>query len=625
MARIWVQMLQKQNSVACVIPFASRVLAGTGRHASRSLNPFEQPPHPPWIELSCESESINSTYSRGAVTLGSRCLSRRCQFLNSLPLPRTQNTRISAFQSISTLKLITRGFSGEYLRVPPEEHESQGLPFKSFTANEGPVEDTLLLLPGFLSADQEMEQLFISDTNHHRVIVVDGSGKILDCIGSCPGFEDGTFEQARLYHPSSTVFDQLHDCLYIADSKNHVIRRANMIKRRVDTLGRGVEDQESPVWSRFLKWIRGVMLGTRKDQQLEEDTVVAESNSVLKNPCHLKLASDGSLLVASHEFESLWVLYPNSGQCSRLPYEGSLAVYEEFKRRSDAPDVTSDTFSLIQPATADRYGMVSRVASIANKIFYLDAEDHIVRKMDLQTGSTSTLQLSNFGCLGIPAWWSIHPLSMLNVDCRENGSTAHSTLEEEIMTCKEEIQVQPGRCLLCIEPILPKGTTLVAPVENSSVWRQARGSVVELSTFGGKLHSHKVSGAQQWVDDFEDLETDSENFEELVGPLQSEYGLPLYSFIDASLGSGEVLVDAVLYVKPVNSGSRQLSCGESSARVERSHGGINSSAAENRRSEEDRLRLRKLHARVKVERPVNQDGEDAHHQSSSECCGVAEA
>ncbi|KAL2611708.1 hypothetical protein R1flu_023400 [Riccia fluitans] len=109
MAGFWVHKLRPQNSVACVIPFACRVLAGSGRNASRSLTPFAQSAHPPWIELSSESVSRYSTYSRGAVTLGSRCVSKLYQFLNSLPLPPTQSARISVISRASSGRVEAEG------------------------------------------------------------------------------------------------------------------------------------------------------------------------------------------------------------------------------------------------------------------------------------------------------------------------------------------------------------------------------------------------------------------------------------------------------------------------------------------------------------------------------------
>jgi len=51
----------------------------------------------------------------------------------------------------------------------------------------------------------------------------------------------------------------------------------------------------------------------------------------------------------------------------------------------------------------------------------------------------------------------------------------------------------PGRCLIGIDVTLPSGTVLAEPLTDDCLWRQGRGSLVELSTFDGELMSHKVS------------------------------------------------------------------------------------------------------------------------------------
>lgn len=38
------------------------------------------------------------------------------------------------------------------------------------------------LITGAISADIETQRLFIADTNHHRVIIADGDGRIVDCV-----------------------------------------------------------------------------------------------------------------------------------------------------------------------------------------------------------------------------------------------------------------------------------------------------------------------------------------------------------------------------------------------------------------------------------------------------------
>ena len=57
--------------------------------------------------------------------------------------------------------------------------------------------ELLISFPGSVSADEDGQRIFISDTNHHRIIVANANGRVLDCIGSSPGFEDGPFETAQ--------------------------------------------------------------------------------------------------------------------------------------------------------------------------------------------------------------------------------------------------------------------------------------------------------------------------------------------------------------------------------------------------------------------------------------------
>ncbi|KHG18799.1 NHL repeat-containing protein 2 [Gossypium arboreum] len=83
------------------------------------------------------------------------------------------------------------------------------------------LQNLLLYFPGIacISTDESGKRLFLSDSNHHRIIIFDGDGTILDCIGSCPGFEDGEFESAKLLRPSASFYHETEDCLYIVDSE----------------------------------------------------------------------------------------------------------------------------------------------------------------------------------------------------------------------------------------------------------------------------------------------------------------------------------------------------------------------------------------------------------------------
>jgi hypothetical protein len=49
-----------------------------------------------------------------------------------------------------------------------------------------------------------------------------------------------------------------------------------------------------------------------------------------------------------------------------------------------------------------------------------------------------------------------------------------------------------GRCLISVDVSIPRGTSLVEPVSEGSVWRQGWGCLVELSVLGGDLAARKV-------------------------------------------------------------------------------------------------------------------------------------
>jgi thiol-disulfide isomerase/thioredoxin len=95
--------------------------------------------------------------------------------------------------------------------------------------------NTLLSFPGKVKADSVSGRLVITDSNNDRIIITDPDGKILEVIGSGNnGQADGSFEEAEFNRPQGTYLDG--DILYIADTENHLIRRANLKDRTVETI-----------------------------------------------------------------------------------------------------------------------------------------------------------------------------------------------------------------------------------------------------------------------------------------------------------------------------------------------------------------------------------------------------
>ena len=133
---------------------------------------------------------------------------------------------------------------------------------------------TVLHFPGKVLADETSQRLFIADSNHHRILVVSlKDNTIQKVIGSGEaGFADGAFDKARFRNPQGMAYDPKTETLYIADTDNHAIRKADLRREQVETLagtgeqsrvypprpGKGKEVALNSPWD-------VVLLGDRKD------------------------------------------------------------------------------------------------------------------------------------------------------------------------------------------------------------------------------------------------------------------------------------------------------------------------------------------------------------------------
>jgi DNA-binding beta-propeller fold protein YncE len=94
---------------------------------------------------------------------------------------------------------------------------------------------TPLRFPGKIIADEASGRLFISDSNHNRIVVAKLDGTLLDVIGSgIAGHDDGDFGTAQLNQPQGLALAGSQ--LYVADTENHEIRGVDLAERKVTTL-----------------------------------------------------------------------------------------------------------------------------------------------------------------------------------------------------------------------------------------------------------------------------------------------------------------------------------------------------------------------------------------------------
>ena len=120
--------------------------------------------------------------------------------------------------------------------------------------------DLPLAFPGKVLADERGGRLFISDSNHNRVVVTRLDGTLIETIGAgAAGARDGAFDEATFNRPQGLALD-VDDTLYVADTSNHLVRRVDLKGRRVSTVagtgkqgrGRAVEAKGAPALSTAL-------------------------------------------------------------------------------------------------------------------------------------------------------------------------------------------------------------------------------------------------------------------------------------------------------------------------------------------------------------------------------------
>ena len=116
-------------------------------------------------------------------------------------------------------------FADSIDRTPLELRlEQQGLP------------ETVFSFPGKVTVDPA-GKLYISDTNHHRIVRTDLEGRVEAVYGSgLEGFADGAWDEATFKDPQGTVLSADGGRLYVADTGNHALRVVDLSSGEVTTV-----------------------------------------------------------------------------------------------------------------------------------------------------------------------------------------------------------------------------------------------------------------------------------------------------------------------------------------------------------------------------------------------------
>ncbi|WP_187261177.1 thioredoxin-like domain-containing protein [Pontibacter beigongshangensis] len=128
---------------------------------------------------------------------------------------------------------------GVYDKVRPyiqglKEEFAEVLNFEPIGFYREQRQESVLSFPSKLISDEE-GNLYLSDSGHNRVLKLNQQGQVLEVIGSgSAGFSNGNFSEATFREPHGLAL-QGH-MLYIADSKNNVIRKVDLQQKQVTTV-----------------------------------------------------------------------------------------------------------------------------------------------------------------------------------------------------------------------------------------------------------------------------------------------------------------------------------------------------------------------------------------------------
>src|SRR5690606_10419689 len=115
-----------------------------------------------------------------------------------------------------------------------------------FELLEYKAETTPLRYPGKVLADEAGDRLFITDSNHNRIVITSLAGELREIIGSgASGAADGGYAECSFNQPQGVALDG--ETLYVADTENHLIRKVDLGNRQVTTIA-GVGRQGRVAW-----------------------------------------------------------------------------------------------------------------------------------------------------------------------------------------------------------------------------------------------------------------------------------------------------------------------------------------------------------------------------------------
>jgi len=221
--------------------------------------------------------------------------------------------------------------------------DEKPLEFERLAAKQKP---TPLRFPSKVLADEKSGRLFITDSNHHRIVVTSLTGELQQIIGSgAKGAADGDFSKASFNLPQGLALHE--DKLYVADTENHLIRKIDLTTKKVITIA-GIGSQAESAWPG--------LEDTRFGAEMPERFVGPPAKTAISSPWAVWV-NESNLYIAMAGPHQIWKMPldeseigPYAGNGREDIVDGIRLPNEPYQARVLRGDTTVPVSSFAQPS-----------------------------------------------------------------------------------------------------------------------------------------------------------------------------------------------------------------------------------------------------------------------------------
>jgi sugar lactone lactonase YvrE len=223
---------------------------------------------------------------------------------------------------------------------------------RGYSGDGGPATEAALNMPHELCFDRA-GNLYVVERDNHTVRKVDGTTGIIATVAGTgepgSGGDGGPAAQAQLNMPHSIAFDAQGDLL-ICDIGNHRVRRLDHLTGTIDTYA-----------------------GTGERSPTFDGAPV--SGTPLNGPRTIAVGDDGSLYLALREGNAIYRIDPALGRIDHLAGTGTQGYAGDGGPAREATLAGPKGLAIGPPG----------------RLYVADTENHVIRAIDLTTGTISTV------------------------------------------------------------------------------------------------------------------------------------------------------------------------------------------------------------------------------------------